>query len=740
MKRVGIVLDGITGAVPVACGMLAAVSALPTAFGIEVAFAPLIVFCAVAALLLSFWMCVPRYGFGFGAIFLAGVLLIVAFRLKSIGDGAVVVFTKSLEMLLEGIPDQLASSGLPERCAAVVRPDLCAAYFLMIIAAGAGLLMAFSLLHCKMITMSILIPMPLVLLSFIFTDEQPAIWAIILLTVYWGCAIVGNGVRRGESDRAGLFFAILAPSLLILSLLIMAVLPDPKSFSGIPEGTRQKIFSDVFGDIGDSVLSWFGNDSPREIDLDTVKNHDSGTQILFSVRASSAGTYHLRVHSYGAYGNGKWLPAEPYEGEWRSMEALGNRQTAAYDRLSVRGSFSKERIVPYAFTESRVTPDESFVRSKGAAEYSWTFAREYVIAPEQAAAAERDYYRFALEHYTMPAGSEKDALRALVRGVIRAPSDPAADVGATYETARRVAEFVRSGREYTPTPPDAPNGQDFILFFLAEGRQGYCVHFASATTAILQALDIPARYTTGYYVPDVTGEWQSVAEDAKHAWAEVYLYGVGWVPIESTPHFEDSSPAIVPSSHEVGMEPDPSAAPVTVPPLPIPSLLPGPDIGGVPQSTPGPGGATVYVPQTAAPSAPVSTPRSTAPAREEQRNAAAPSEKTEPQSRAWLLLLLIPVLWLGVGMLIRVHREASFRDPNVRRSIPEMAYYLKRLERFGLEKDPDAEHWALEAAFSDHAMREELQTLRKRVRAAQTAFRRKRPFLQFVLRWVLFLV
>ena len=79
-----------------------------------------------------------------------------------------------------------------------------------------------------------------------------------------------------------------------------------------------------------------------------------------------------------------------------------------------------------------------------------------------------------------------------------------------------------------------------------------------------------------------------------------------------------------------------------------------------------------------------------------------------------------------------------FRDPNVRRSIPDMAQYLHRLERFGARKDPDAEDWATEAAFSDHRMKAEHRTLLKRVHTVQRTLLKDKPVLRFLLRWVLY--
>lgn len=53
---------------------------------------------------------------------------------------------------------------------------------------------------------------------------------------------------------------------------------------------------------------------------------------------------------------------------------------------------------------------------------------------------------------------------------------------------------------------------------------------------------VPARYVTGYAAPatiftmDASGNYTALLQsDNSHAWAEIYMEGVGWVPVETTP-------------------------------------------------------------------------------------------------------------------------------------------------------------------------------------------------------------
>lgn len=57
---------------------------------------------------------------------------------------------------------------------------------------------------------------------------------------------------------------------------------------------------------------------------------------------------------------------------------------------------------------------------------------------------------------------------------------------------------------------------------------GVCQDHAHIMLAAARALDLPARYVSGYLMLDST-----VEQTASHAWAEVYLNGLGWVGFDA---------------------------------------------------------------------------------------------------------------------------------------------------------------------------------------------------------------
>ena len=88
---------------------------------------------------------------------------------------------------------------------------------------------------------------------------------------------------------------------------------------------------------------------------------------------------------------------------------------------------------------------------------------------------------------------------------------------------------------------DEPTGD----FLFSEDKLGYCVHLAHAAAYLLRALGVPARVSAGYAVPAENlagGSALLIKEGDAHAWAEIYLERVGWVPIEVTPEKTDVEP------------------------------------------------------------------------------------------------------------------------------------------------------------------------------------------------------
>ena len=95
-------------------------------------------------------------------------------------------------------------------------------------------------------------------------------------------------------------------------------------------------------------------------------------------------------------------------------------------------------------------------------------------------------------------------------------------------------EFRRQPFRYSI---DAPTlGRDSVDEFLFDTRVGYCEHYASSFAVLMRAMGIPARVVTGYQGGEVNpyDGYFTVRQSDAHAWAEVWLEGVGWLRVDPT--------------------------------------------------------------------------------------------------------------------------------------------------------------------------------------------------------------
>lgn len=112
--------------------------------------------------------------------------------------------------------------------------------------------------------------------------------------------------------------------------------------------------------------------------------------------------------------------------------------------------------------------------------------------------------------------------------------------------AYQVAAWMRENTSYSLELPELPKGSDPVEYFLGTSRQGYCMHYASASVMILRKLGVPARYVSGYVVGNywqdgTTMKFEAVVKDSDaHAWVEIYLEGFGWIPVEVTASYSVS--------------------------------------------------------------------------------------------------------------------------------------------------------------------------------------------------------
>ena len=124
-----------------------------------------------------------------------------------------------------------------------------------------------------------------------------------------------------------------------------------------------------------------------------------------------------------------------------------------------------------------------------------------------------------------------------------------------YAAIKKITEYLDDNVIYTDLA-EGPESGDLITTFLTKEKKGWAVHYAAAGTIMFRYYGIPARYVEGYLITpsDVSHAKASETNDGKasktmeipasngHAWTEIYVDGIGWVPIELTPKVRDIMP------------------------------------------------------------------------------------------------------------------------------------------------------------------------------------------------------
>lgn len=358
--------------------------------------------------------------------------------------------------------------------------------------------------------------------------------------------------------------------------------------------------------------------------------------------------------------------------------------------------------------------------------------RQY-LTPEQQAFSQQveAYNQFVYEHYTQLPDGLRDTLlqylqdNHLFPGASYGPYFTEAlhfnESNPTYTSidmlVQQIANTLAAQCVYTLTPPALPAGEDFVEFFLLESRQGYCVHFATAATALLRAMGIPARYAEGYAVPAGEEGWVDVPDYNAHAWVEVYFGGAGWIPFEVTPAGPDSPAATF------NARPQEQGAAPTATPAPTPSPTPQP----------------VPTPEAQAPTAPSAAPQASASPLPGEAGAegesAGPWGWIAAGATALGLLLLAGAVLLRHKLVLKFRQE-RFRQPNRNKAALEAYAFLQRVHKTAKAAlhgwddtiPPQLEELALKARFSQHALtQEELEPFLEELDKALSLLRERLP-------------
>jgi protein-glutamine gamma-glutamyltransferase len=104
------------------------------------------------------------------------------------------------------------------------------------------------------------------------------------------------------------------------------------------------------------------------------------------------------------------------------------------------------------------------------------------------------------------------------------------------ENIETVAAYFRRNFRYSTWKGERPRKESALEEFLLNSRAGHCEYFATATTLLLRAAGVPARYAVGFSVQEWSRLEQRYIVRARHAhsWTLAYVNGA-WHDVDTTP-------------------------------------------------------------------------------------------------------------------------------------------------------------------------------------------------------------
>lgn len=426
----------------------------------------------------------------------------------------------------------------------------------------------------------------------------PSIWVLALLILGWVGLYVLSAVSKPISRKKNkpvyiqsqryFTLPIIFLLVMIFILLVYVLLFSDENYSPpqsieqvrsyIVEKEEHLRFDNLSGDKTDSLSQ---GDLTKTHPLSYTEN-----QVL-EVRMDVPQSMYLRGFSGGFYEDDKWLASEdwPYSGEYKGLTQwlaknrfypwcqLDNlyRMSDDYDIVDAdienMNASSKYTYIPYETAMvGDVMPDkvnyyrDSALYSKGLRgdrEYSFT-----MFIPKF-----NDYDSESIESWAAELGNKKEfsdylskeeVYRRFVYDTYLYISD---DGEKAMNSSRKLINDI-SGKDidtilyairneftlnytYDLESEPAPDGESELGYFMNESKTGNDMYFATAATHLFRKAGIPARYVEGYYIsPDRVKLYTemdnvkiSVPDSYSHAWVEIYVDKIGWIPVETIPGF-----------------------------------------------------------------------------------------------------------------------------------------------------------------------------------------------------------
>ncbi|MBQ8796849.1 MAG: transglutaminase domain-containing protein [Oscillospiraceae bacterium] len=405
--------------------------------------------------------------------------------------------------------------------------------FLCFLGAVIAVTIAWAICRRKTVLPGVLLSLLCLGTCFVVRETVPdTVW---LWLVLFGILLLmlTHTVRRENASRGNRLTLITAIPLALFLLILFIAIPQNNYKADAPAQTvlnailQNETFQALFGDLTKTGTTGSSVDSGI-VRLDTVGIREVSQEEILQVDTDYTGTLYLRGRALDTYDGKSWTDSRAettdlYWPEGEQLESVGE--------VRIKTKFAHKMLyLPY-YVQSMDLSDvtRGIENTTKLTDYSFTTAllRNESVLAKATGEIPQSYLQHLDDSTSAWASPLAEKITAGKTGI--------------YEKAQAIAAYVRSSARYDLRTEAMPSygRKDFAKWFLEESDTGYCVHFATAATVLLQAEGIPARYVTGYMTEVQENCVSLVRSCDAHAWVEYWLPGFGWTILEVTPSAQE---------------------------------------------------------------------------------------------------------------------------------------------------------------------------------------------------------
>ena len=550
-------------------------------------------------------------------------------------------------------------------------------------------------------------------------NGRPSVLVVVCLMLFWILLLTGGNYYSEDSNQGRSIAVLALPMAALLCGLVLWQKPSAYDYD-----VQSTDIVEKFDDLGAAFSRWInsldggtalfpensgggsgagsGKNDPSPLRFPSVSwgmgdgalslNSSASAQgrekLILRARAETDGYMYLRCFSYGNYSGTGWAKGKEPDNGISALDftalAVSSAEESAEHSLDIRfASGGDVAAIPYYSVQSAESDISipAVGRNYSVSYYSFDGSWDGLYLPEEYIQDEVRYRSYVSRQYTvLPTDTRSDILYLIHQAGLSADSP---------DIIQEVAGYVRSCASYDLDTQPYPTN-DYAVYFLQNAETGYCVHYATAAAVIYRALGIPARVTDGFLFYAKAGEYVDVLQANEHAWVEVYLDGLGWIPVEVT-----GSGGAAETAPQDTAAPEPTEEGTAETPPPTESSQPEDEAQKpAPQQTPRPSDTV--------PVGIIST----------QPQAESPSRsRTLIRVLDFLrniLLLAVLLSLLPVSRLLRLRlNQSRISQPDRKKAAVWVWKTASRAARFGPEVPESITACAEKAAFSQHGISEE---------------------------------